>query len=226
MLKKEDLLINIGTCLEKNLVSEEKRRKVISRIAAGAAFESWLSIETRLAIEENRVELQLDSIIENHGHSHFRFGVDNELAKVDLGIVEYSSKPMNWDWLLALEFKLLHNNKNWPKQCAGIFSDIFPDPSSKKAEIMPRMGRFAIVGVVGKVYLEFAGGYPGQRSDLEEWEKEVWSHLYSLTDSFGNKLKSLWSSHKFRLDGSDFLVKPTDVQHFFQFHIIGSAAPD
>ena len=226
MLKAEDLVINIGKCLEKNLVAEEKRRRVVSRIATGAAFEAWLSIETRLAIEENRIELQLDSVIENYGHSHFRFGVDNELAKVDLSIVEYSSKPMDWDWLLALEFKLLHNNKNWPKKCVEIFSDIYPGPLSRKVQILPRMGRFAFVGVVGKVYLDFVDGYPGQRPDLEQWEKEVWSHLFALKDDAGNKLNSLWSSHKFKLDSYDFLADSDDVQHFFQFHIIGSAAAE
>lgn len=119
--------------------------------------------------------------------------------------------------VVQVEFKLVHNNKNWQSQVDSAWADLYPAARSAKARLHPRL-RVAVVGVVGKVYANPESGYPGECSDLDTWERELWSYTLPPTgDQYFNWIERAWkgSRHPIR---SSVLARGKD--HFFQLNLL------
>jgi hypothetical protein len=209
------LAIRVGTLLEEHLRAEEERRMAVSRVATGAAFEGWLAIETRLQMESHRSRLGLHGeSTDRHGQNVDRFWICNEYSKVDLGILEYQD---SFDrWIAAFEFKLVTNNKNWKKKCDGIWADLYPKRGTKKAKINPLKGRFALVAVMGKVFRD-AGPY-SWRTDLKEWEDEMWEYTLPTSGRWAGEVARVWKSGRFALQ--DCWLSAEHPGHFVELHAL------
>ena len=186
--------------LEAELVRRERSRD-LSMLAAGGAFEQWISFEARLVLEKNRNDLGIDDA----------FWTANEYKKVDLGVWE------DWTTLhTAIEFKLIHNNKNWRAKVNSLWGDLFPAARSSKDRLGPCL-RVSVVGVVGKVYQDDEA-YPGQRPDLEDWEREMWSYALPSKGRYSELVRRVWSSRRFEI--RDPSLDPSRHDHFVQFHLL------
>lgn len=129
----KNLAKKICTRLDEHLAEQQHARNAISTLAAGAAFEGWLAFETRLLVERNREELGLGGFAK----SGPRFWTANEYRNIDF----YVGDVIHDAPVLALEFKLIHNNKNWSKKADEVWGDLFP-ARARKAELVPQQARF------------------------------------------------------------------------------------
>ena len=207
--------IQTARILDEHLTVAERERGVVSSLAVGSAFESWLAFEARLLWERNRKELGLTELFESEGRSIHRYWLANEPMKIDLYIGDHgASEPAVCH--STFEFKLIPNNKNWTAQADGVWADLFPT-RTVKAEVRPANGRFAIVGVIGKVYHSDDSGYPGQRADLDEWEGELERYLLPEAGWEGKHVVRVWKGkrhmiqHEWLRDG---------FKHFFQLQAL------
>ncbi len=173
------------------IVGHLKKRKdnenALSIIAAGASFEQWMSFESRLALENSRVELpnnevinMTEEIISKSKSKIPRYWIENEHGKVDLLIGQCLGNSANGDeyfWddgKIAFEFKIIHNNKNWRGKVGSIWIDLCDPPPGKLTKSLERGRRFGIVAIVFKTYptwITEEGGYPGQ---IREENKDKW----------------------------------------------------
>lgn len=176
----------------------------LSLLAAGAAFEAWLAFEARILLERHRNHLGIAAM-------HW---TANEYRKVDLGVWEGSDTID-----VAMEFKLIHNNKNWRSKADEAWGDLFPDAASTKAALKPRL-RGALVCVVGKVY-DDPSAYPGQRSDLNAWEADLWRHLLSADPA--GQAERAWTGTRFPI--RDPSLSPSRTDHFVQLHLLLPSRP-
>ena len=192
---------------------QEEERKTLSLLVGGAAFEAWLAFETRLITERRRSELGLEAELDDGGNPVPRYMICNERKKVDFSIIDLKDSELE----LALEFKLIHNNKNWKSKAGEVWADVFPGDGNKAA-MRPRSGRYAVVGIVGLVYREPGDSYPGQVSDLKEWEEKLDDYLLPDDGYEGNKLTRLWSGKRFPVE-DPWLRK--DAGSFFQLQLLG-----
>ena len=112
----------------------------------------------------------------------------------------------------TFEFKLIHNNKNWPRKVDEVWDDLFPSRAGK-AVLRPRNGRIAIVGLIGKVYRSEVGGYPGQRDDLGRWEDEVHARLLPRVPWQGKNVRRVWTGTRHLIDHESLQPR---IKHFFQ----------
>jgi hypothetical protein len=212
---KQDLGIAIGRMLEEHLAEQEASRRAVSRMATGAAFEGWLAFETRLQMEVHRDRLHLNGDHQDsHGHEIDRYWIGNEYNKVDLGVLDYDADIDNW--VLALEFKLITNNKNWRKKCDDVWADLDPKRHSKKGKIKPRLGRFAMVAMMGKVFRE-AGPY-SWRKDIKAWEGELWEYMLPTSGPEKGKVHQVWKSRRFELQ--DRWLSAESNAHFLELHLL------
>ncbi len=203
-----------GRLLDDHLAEQETSRQAVSRFASGAAFEAWLSFEARLLLESYRAELSLAGLtMDRFQEPVDRYWIANEHAKVDLGVLDVGDESRTWE--IALEFKIIHNNKNWKSKCDEIWGDLLPRAGAPKASIIPRRGRYAIVAVVGKVYRD-PGPY-GWRPDLADWERELWQYLLPESGEYAGMLLRLWQGRRFTL-ADCWLVK--DAPSFCELHVL------
>ncbi len=199
-MDKNDVVALCGL-IDQELVRREQTRDV-SVLAAGAAFESWLSFEARLLLERDRHLLHADS----QG-----WWTANEYRKVDLGVWE------DWNKLhMQVEFKLIHNNKNCFTKADEAWADLFPEPASAKSDLRPGV-RASIVVLVGKNYL-YKQAYPGQKGDLVAWEKGIWSHLLPTDGPDAGRVNRVWSGT--RIPVRDHSLLPDRSDHFVQLHAL------
>ncbi len=218
MTMDKDLATQVGRLLEEHLRAEEERRVAVSRVATGAAFEGWLAIETRLQMELHRDRLGLHGeSTDRHGQKVDRFWICNEYNKVDLGILDYEEDLDRW--IAAFEFKLVTNNKNWKKKCDEVWDDLYPKRGSKKAKIKPAKGRFALVAVMGKVFRE-AGPY-SWRTDLDQWETELWEYMLPSKGQWAGEVERVWKSGRFGLQ--DRWLSAEHPGHFLELHMFARA---
>jgi hypothetical protein len=210
----KDLAKKICTRLDEHLAEQQHARNAVSTLAAGAAFEGWLAFETRLLVERSREDLGLGGFAETSGKPVPRFWMANEYCKIDF----YIGDVLHDVPVLAFEFKLIHNNKNWSTKADEVWGDLFPS-RAKKAELVPQQARFGVVGVIGKVYRE-SRRYPGQYADLLRWERELDAHLLPLDGWNGKRAVRIWCGQRFQIDDHWLHDGP---QHFFQLHLLGSA---
>jgi hypothetical protein len=219
MSTTSDLLIrDVAELLDDHLHTQEANRSALSRLAAGAAFEAWLSFETRLLMEQHRGALGLDEqIVDRHGERVHRFFITNEYRKVDLGILDVREHEGRWD--LAIEFKIVHNNKNWRQKCDEVWADLLPVAGTVKSEIQPARGRYAIVAVVGKVYRD-PGPY-GWRSDLAAWEREAWDYMLPNSGEYAGRVTRVCSSQRFPISDPSFRQSEPS---FCELHVLGAPA--
>ncbi len=182
-------------------LARREKRGVLSLMAAGGSFEQWLSFESRIQLERHRSSLGVND----------SWWTANEYRKIDLGVWDGD------DLVVAVEFKLVHNNKNWQAQVDSAWADLFPAGRSPKHRLRPQL-RVAVLGVVGKVYPNPGSAYPGQRSDLAEWERELWNYAIPPDgDCYHGWVERAWQGphHPIR---SDALVAGHD--HFFQLNLL------
>lgn len=187
------------------LVDQElqRRKRDLPLLVEGAAFELWLAFEARLVLEHNRHALGVDP-------EHW---TANEFKKVDLGVWE------GWENLVtAIEFKMIHNNKNWSNKVDQIWSDLRPERGSDKANLKPTL-RASIAAVVGKVYQD-PKAYPGQRRDLDKWEAEMWEYMLPTAGQYRGWAARSWSGTR-HVFAHDDLIE--GVPHFLQLHLILAA---
>lgn len=134
----------LGHLVDGLLAARAARPGFVRELLAGAAFEMWLSFETRFALADRAGwhQLGLDALETDGRH----LWIGNEYGKVDLGLVTYADAGFLTDerWVLAVEFKVVYNNKNFEDQLAAIAADLRPTRSTKAA-----IGaRLAVVSVV------------------------------------------------------------------------------
>ncbi len=214
-----DLSLKLCDLLDERLRSEERRRRVVSLLAGGAAFESWLAFETRLLAETHRAELGLAETIDERGATLPRYSIVNEHRKVDLCILDGGDPAA--DPLLTLEFKLIHNNKNWEAKCDEVREDLFPTGKIKSA-MHPRLGRYAAVGVVGLVYDDPASmGYPGQIENLATWKVGLAPRLLRPAGRNQPRAVELWQGNEVPVD-DPWIRKGCGA--FFRLHLLGTSA--
>lgn len=216
---RDDFAKRVGALLQDHLAGQEAARGAVSLLAGGAAFELWLAFETRLILEVNRERLGLDEQCDHNGRRVPRYWIGNEYHKVDLGITDVWTD----EWVAALEFKLIHNNKNWKHQVDGVWRDLFPDPGTPKATLKPSLGRLAVVGVVGKVYWE--PGYPAQKPDLAAWQREMWAYLMPPEgEPYAGSVQCLWEGRAFPIRGDRWLVASDEARSFFRTYILAASS--
>jgi hypothetical protein len=210
----EDWASSLGRILEDRLDQGGKSAELVSSLASGAAFEAWLSFEARLLLEQHREEFGLADIIQDSdGTPVPRYYFANEWRKVDLCVSEYRPEAPELDsCLTTIEFKLIHNNKNWPTKLTEVHEDLFPSGRTKAA-MVPSIGRLSVVGLVGKVYRNPAG-YPGHFQNIAQWECDIMAAL-SGPQVLG---RQLWLGRRFPihdpwLDGA--------VPNFFRLLALG-----
>jgi len=206
------LAVDICGRLDEHLATEQRLRSAVDLLASGAAFEAWLAFEARLLAEGARNELGLAELTKDpHGAPVPRYWMANEYCKIDFYIGDVRDNAA----VLALEFKLIHNNKNWKHKSDEVWADLFPMRGTK-VEIAPRLGRLAVVGVIGKVYRD-PTRYPGQVEALAEWEREVEAHLLPEPGREGRRAVRTWSGQRFELSDPWLEV---GHRHSFQLHLL------
>lgn len=174
----------------------------LSLLAAGGSFEQWLSFEARIQLERNRERLGVED----------SWWTANEFKKVDLGVWAGDGRLV-----VQMECKLVHNNKNWQAQVDSAWADLFPAGRSQKHRLQPRL-RAAIVGVVGKVYDRPGSAYPGQCSDLAEWERELWKYaIPPVDDAYHGWVQRAWHGARHSLQSRALADGP---DHFFQLNLL------
>ncbi len=172
----------------------------------GASFEGWLAFETRFALEEKREPLEMRPP---------RFWIGNEYKKVDLGLIEYATErhTSNDQWIAAVEFKVIYNNKNWESQVDGIHADLFPllHDRDGKAAICGPEHQLAVVAIVtanvdGNRYQRPADTAPG-------WADGVSRKLIG-----GGKVLELYRSPEALSAHHSYLAEEDRVT--FQVHVL------
>jgi len=149
------------------------RPGILENVAAGAAFEEWFALECRLAIEASRTQLGLTEKSSCDGHDVWRYWTANEYKKVDLFIGDYAGDGDESDaCYAAIEFKLIHNNKNWHDKCEQVHHDLTPT-REKKTDIVPILGRFAIPVLIGKSYWASDTYQQSKHDSVEDWLGDV-----------------------------------------------------
>jgi len=188
--------------LDNHLETREKANGTVSLLASGGAFEQWLSFESRVVLESHRQLLGLDDEVWSANEHH----------KVDLSVWRGKERRP----LAAIEFKLIHNNKNWKAQADRVWEDLFPAARSQKSKLNPRL-RAALVCVIGKVYPNAkAANYLGQCTNLGKWRAHLWKYL--VTTWNGSAVKSEWNGHSFSLEHPVLAQDRKD--HFMQLHLL------
>ena len=212
----DKLVTAIAQMLEQEL---ERRRSRLWLLAEGAAFEAWLGFETRLLIEERRAALNLDAQrTKKNGRTVNQFWVANEYRKVDLLVGDRRHETL--PFLFGIEFKLIHNNKNWKAQVRRVWRDLDAARPEKTA-LSPRFGWYALVAHVGKVYRDDAGvDYPGQARDLVAWSAQVQAELCPPGHREGQRVKSIWSGRRIPIRSG---LYATGHEHFFQLQVVAPA---
>lgn len=200
----------IGNLLYEHLARQEDQRNAVSLLAAGAGFEEWLAFEARLVLESHRERLGLADTYSQDGHTFDRHWIGNEYSKVDL-FISNTDHDTDRNPLAVIEFKLIHNNKNWASKVEEVRTDLFPLEGTKKARFRPEL-RAAFAGVVGKVY-RVPDRYQGQQDDLDEWYEKLEKYL-AQPGQAQDRMVRVWKSGRFLLKPSCWLQE--GPRHFFE----------
>jgi len=216
-----EMLKRLARLLDDRLAGGEAESRLVSKLAAGSAFEAWLSFETRLLAEENRELLGLSGHVNwPGGDAIHRYYFANEYRKVDLYIGDLGSDGSDGSdagCVAAVEFKLVYNNKNWKSQADGIWVDLFPSPETReiKAGLNPLVSRAAIVAFVGKSYRDNSD-YPVVPGAFADWESNVDGYLLGEEGWEGKHIDRQWSGRRFSVR-NEWLDATND--NFFQLHL-------
>ncbi len=214
-----DRALELCKMLDAALVEREKTDHAVSVLAGGAAFELWLAFEARILVEspQGRKRLGLEGEAKDPSFPE-RFWTGNEVEKFDLYVGDCDDPE---DCALAVEFKLVHNNKNWQSKVDEVWADLFREPGSAKHRHRSKVR--GIVALVGKTYATHTEEYPGQRSDLAAWEKEVWAWAEASYE--GARMERRWSGTRIKLDrNASRWLDGSHEDHWFQLHLVCDAA--
>jgi len=136
---------------------QEERRRMLSSIAVTAAPEHWLSLEAAALLDTNRVHFGLGDALD-HRQNVPRWLIAAERKKVDLWIEDQGNgEPPH-----AIEFKVVHNNKNAYQKIWEIRRDLCKViPNTERIDQVIRWG--VVMLVFHHFYDDQAGGYAYNR---------------------------------------------------------------
>jgi hypothetical protein len=205
----------LGSCIQKHMTG---RSAALRRLAAGAAFETWFAFESRLAVEDAREALGLDAPGDYQGQAVKRYWTANEYRKVDLYVGD-----VRGNCLAAIEFKLIHNNKNWGAKCEEVWADLYPTGRSRKEELAACARHLVAVPImVFKCYWHQDGSYPGQEDNEQTWRKATMEHLLQGSGKHPGKVDSMFASERFSPLVDEYLADaPTS---YVEFRVLVRAA--
>lgn len=134
-------------------LQQEERRRMLSSIAVTAAPEHWLSLEAAALLDTNRARFGLEEYLD-HRQNVPRWLIAAERKKVDLWIEDQRDvEPPH-----AIEFKVVHNNKNAYRRIWEIRRDLCKViPNTESNEQVIRWG--VVMLVFHNFYDDQAGGY-------------------------------------------------------------------
>ena len=121
---------------------------------------------------------------------------------------------------IGVEFKLIHNNKNWRDKVREVHRDLHPS-KPPKSKLRSRLGWLAVVGFIGKQYAgKPCWSYPKVDQDVATWEKKVLTSLYQERTGAGQRVvpatrTAAGRRHPFQ---SDELT--LNGPHFFQLRVL------
>lgn len=135
-------------------LQQEERRRILASIAVTAAPEHWLSLEAAALLDIHRERFDLGEPLFSERHNVPRWLVAAERKKVDIWVEDQLGEQAPH----ALEFKVVHNNKNAYQKVYEIRYDlekVIPDTDWNE-----RANRWGIVLLVfHNFYDDQRGGY-------------------------------------------------------------------
>jgi hypothetical protein len=189
-----------------HLAARETESGVVSRVGVSSAFEGWLAVEARLAMQTRLASADPSD--------RKAWTVSTEYpSKTDLSVYGAGGELVS-----AFEFKLVYNNKNWKTACDAVWRDLFPPRGSAKAALTPR---FAVVTSIFMQFDEEAKkAYPGQDADdgPDGWRQRMRKYLYPHDGWQGRFVQRIAGPKTFDFEGlsGDFV---SGVRHGLEIEI-------
>ncbi len=131
------------------------RSAEVRSLAVMGAMEHWMQFEAAALVDLNRTPLGIDG---RKPDGQPRFWVACEPSKVDLWI-EGEKRAT------AVEFKMVHNNKNLRAHVVGLRRDLDPGGAKKTPATSANVSRF---GIIASVWVHFVPGYGNRYPVLKE----------------------------------------------------------
>ncbi|MGO4321097.1 hypothetical protein [Pseudomonas sp. KB_12] len=187
-------------------LQQEERKRILKSIVVTVAPELWLSLESAALLDIHRDRFGLggqlddcktfkpDSALPDRVNVP-RWLIAAERRKVDIWIEDsHGEAPSK-----AIEFKIVHNNKNAYNKIKGIRKDLVkPIPLTKPNEIIERWG--IVLLVYSRFYQDQQGGYSyGKFSTCEEF-------LNTFSESLSNSAFQYATAIQFELAMAPTLV--------------------
>jgi len=139
---------------------QKNRCEVIKSLAVVTAPEHWLSLEASALLDINRGEFKLDKQLDGDGYIP-RWLIAAERKKVDLWVEDCEDTSVTN--AIAIEFKVVHNNKNIYQKVKEIRRDL-----QKKITGIEGKSNIERWGIVLLVYSRFIPGQEGNYSYLSK----------------------------------------------------------
>ncbi|MFK3789465.1 hypothetical protein ACI2KO_04290 [Pseudomonas piscis] len=142
-------------------LQQEERQRILKSIVVSAAPELWLSLESAALLDINRDTFGLGGLLDERSNVP-RWLIAAERRKVDIWIEDsYGKHPST-----AIEFKVVHNNKNAYDKIWEIRRDLVKQiPRTSPHEPIERWG--IVMLTYSKFYRDQQGGYSyGKFADL------------------------------------------------------------
>lgn len=153
----------------------EERQRMLSSLAVMVSPELWLSSEAAAFLDTNRPEFDLAEPLDSRPNVP-RWLVAAERGKVDLWVADQREQEPS----IAIEFKVLHNNKNFYTKVWEIRRDL--DKTIPIASADDRIERWGIVMLVfSRFYDDQAGSYR-YLSDFKEHKAQLKAFADGLKD--------------------------------------------
>lgn len=157
-------------------LQQEERTRILKSIVVTVAPELWLSLESAALLDIHRDRFGLGGQLDEHQAfkpdctlsdrvNVPRWLIAAERRKVDIWVEDSFRKAPS----KAIEFKIVHNNKNAYWKIKGIRQDLVkPIPSTKPTEFIERWG--IVLLVYSRFYQDQQGGYRyGKFATCEEF---------------------------------------------------------
>ena len=137
---------------------QPERQRMLTSIAVTAAPEHWLSLESAGLLDVNRSSFGLEEALD-HRHNVPRWLIAAERHKVDLWVDDQLKKQPSY----AIEFKVVHNNKNAFQKIWEIRCDLCKTLPQSNSDI--QASRWGIVMMIfHRFYDDQRGGYVYERT--------------------------------------------------------------
>ncbi|MGF6400315.1 hypothetical protein ABH905_003981 [Pseudomonas frederiksbergensis] len=174
-------------------LQQEERKRILKSIVVTVAPELWLSLESAALLDIYRNRFGLGGQLDDHEAfkpdctlsdriNVPRWLIAAERRKVDIWVEDsYGEAPSK-----AIEFKIVHNNKNAYEKIKGIREDLIkPIPSTKPNEVIERWG--IVLLVYSRFYQDQQGGYSyGKFATCEEFLNTFSESLSDSTSRYAS----------------------------------------